>query len=522
MYALGAFRHCHIPRGARRLFGHIVLKVKECSMTGRIEKFKARFVLNGAREIKGIDYSEANTYAPVCSTTLIFSLASYASFHKLEIYSIDFAQAYINSDTNRTQYVSRPTWYPLPQHLDPNIYDGLQVLCGWYGDKEAAFLFAKLEHESFLACGFVQSKSDPCLYVYKGADGIICLVCYSDDCMVVPTSKSLLDQKVHELSRYIKIREYKLIDTFVGMKIKKNNNHTYTFTQEAYIDAMAEQFNVKHMERRKVKVPCPPVSYDIDELKASSDSEREKVKSLHTRNLLGAISFAATRTRPDVAHACFTVARASCDLGIKSYKVLIKILQYLLHTKHDGITIGSGNNIFPSVQVFCDASFASCIRTRKSTTGYVIMFNNSPLIAKTNIQRTVAASSTEAEVNSAVAALKRMKYIVNILMDLGFKVSSQCLIDNSAAVKMLNGGGMKASRHFMIRVKFAQEMVKRGEVEIVWIDGKQQTSDILTKNTGPILFNKHKSKLLNTAARYETNDDDDVNVNVDNDTQCTS
>ncbi|XP_055829494.1 uncharacterized mitochondrial protein AtMg00810-like [Solanum dulcamara] len=50
-----------------------------------------------------------------------------------------------------------------------------------------------------------------------------------------------------------------------------------------------------------------------------------------------------------------------------------------------------------SIQGFCDADWESCINTRKSITGYLVMFVDTLISWKSKKQATVSKSSAEAE-----------------------------------------------------------------------------------------------------------------------------
>ncbi|CAN0426989.1 unnamed protein product [Ascophyllum nodosum] len=80
----------------------------------------------------------------------------------------------------------------------------------------------------------------------------------------------------------------------------------------------------------------------------------------------------ATITRPDIACAVRTVARFCENPGPAHKKAVIKILQYLLHTKKWGITYG-GQSCGLCVETYTDSDFGACLDTRRSVSGAALM-----------------------------------------------------------------------------------------------------------------------------------------------------
>ena len=89
---------------------------------------------------------------------------------------------------------------------------------------------------------------------------------------------------------------------------------------------------------------------------------------------------------------------------------------------------------------YCDASHATDLKTRKSTTGYAFCLWKHLLFYKVKLQNTVATSSTEAEFIAAVSASKTAKYLRTVLKELGHPLRHPTKIheDNMAAIFMAN------------------------------------------------------------------------------------
>ena len=90
------------------------------------------------------------------------------------------------------------------------------------------------------------------------------------------------------------------------------------------------------------------------------------------REAVGALMRTATMTRPDIACAVRAVARFCENPGPAHKKAVMKILQYLLHTKEWEITYG-GQGCGLYIEAYTDFDFGACLDTRRSLKGAVFM-----------------------------------------------------------------------------------------------------------------------------------------------------
>ena len=90
------------------------------------------------------------------------------------------------------------------------------------------------------------------------------------------------------------------------------------------------------------------------------------------------------------------------------------VLRYLKGTASLGVTFGGSDSRSNSqtggrsraVLGYCDADYAGDVDTRRSTTGYVFLYNDGAISWSSRRQPTVAASTTEAEYMAEAAAAK--------------------------------------------------------------------------------------------------------------------
>jgi hypothetical protein len=73
--------------------------------------------------------------------------------------------------------------------------------------------------------------------------------------------------------------------------------------------------------------------------------------------------------------------------------------------------------------IYTDSDYAGCTDTRISVTGYTVFLLGVPILWKSKAQRSVTLSSAEAEFVACSEAAKDIKFVFQILWDMGIKVN---------------------------------------------------------------------------------------------------
>ena len=134
------------------------------------------------------------------------------------------------------------------------------------------------------------------------------------------------------------------------------------------------------------------------------------------------------------------------------------------------------------VMVWSDTDFAGCRRTRKSTSGGVIMFGDHCLKTYSQTQETIALSSGESELYGIVKAATMGLGIKGLMRDLGVEVEIEINTDSSAAKSIASRRGAGRVRHIEVRELWVQDRVSKGELKINKVKGKNNVADGLTKH----------------------------------------
>lgn len=98
-------------------------------------------------------------------------------------------------------------------------------------------------------------------------------------------------------------------------------------------------------------------------------------------------------------------------------EALCHTLRYINYTAGQGILLKATDKL--TLQAFSDSDWAACPDSRRSVTGYVMLFGNSPISWKSKKQSTVSRSSSEAEYRAMAAAASEVTWLVRLLQELG-------------------------------------------------------------------------------------------------------
>jgi hypothetical protein len=147
--------------------------------------------------------------------------------------------------------------------------------------------------------------------------------------------------------------------------------------------------------------------------------------------------------------------------------------------------------------VYSDTDFAGCRRTRKSTSGGVLMLGSHTIKTWSSTQSVIALSSGEAEYYGMVKAAAQGIGAKAMLLDFGVVIDEPIEVksDASAAIGIAQRRGMGKVRHIETNQLWLQEKVATGYIVITKIGTHDNLADQLTK---PVTEEKMKNHLEGT------------------------
>ena len=352
-----------------------------------------------------------------------------------------------------------------------------------YGLKNSAKAWFDTFAETLKGLGYSQSHYDECLWEYKNKseNKKIYIIVFVDDVLAIGDDDYINDF-ISKISQKYKIRDLGEAETFLGMEIVRNRkNRTLKIKQTKYIENMAKRFGLT-----EAKPVYTPLDTKVNLQKYKNVSELHPDNELY-RSIIGSAMYAAQLCRPDVL---FSVCKLSRYLNepTKIHMTQAKrVLTYLYTTKNQGITYGKkihgiiGHNI---IYGYADADFAADLDTRKSTTGWIFMYNGGAISWRSHQQSITALSTSEAEYMSLSDSAKEARSLLKLNISLETETPNNIKIfeDNRGAEKWTRAQSEpNRTKHIDISYHHIRDFVKLGGISIFPVETNLQLADAMTK-----------------------------------------
>ena len=131
--------------------------------------------------------------------------------------------------------------------------------------------------------------------------------------------------------------------------------------------------------------------------------------------------------------------------------------------------------------VFMDTDFAGCKKTRRSTSGGVLMIGSCCIRDYAKTQTTVSLSSGEAELHGIAQGSAQALGVQALLKDMGWHMSCHIHSDATAAIGICRRKGLGKIRHLDCTDLWIQEAMHSTKLTLHKVDGKLNPADVRTK-----------------------------------------
>jgi hypothetical protein len=210
--------------------------------------------------------------------------------------------------------------------------------------------------------------------------------------------------------------------------------------------------------------------------------------------------YLAKRARPDILCAVsFLCTRVREPTEFDKEK-LTRCLKYLNNTKTMGIVLSEGSDKWIiRVASYIDASYG-VHADGKSHSGAVHTLGAGPIAVRSNKQKLVTKSSTEAEMVAASDEMSHTLHYQEFLREQGYDVERAIVYqDNKSCMTLLEKGRSTSdrTRHIKIRHFWIHHYIETKEVALEYLPTDKMIADILTKPLQGEHFRRLRKLLLN-------------------------
>jgi hypothetical protein len=297
------------------------------------------------------------------------------------IQQLDVKNAFLHSTLSKTVFYCQPTGFTDPAHLD--------LVCrmhkSFYGLKQAPRAWYSPFATFLTTLRFLEAKSDTSLFIFHRDSDTVYLLLYVDDIILTASSTELLRHTISALQREFTMKDLGPLHHFLGITVECHLAGLFLHQRTYMLDIL----------KRAVMADCKPCTTPADlQAKLARDSGPPVEDASHFRSIAGALQYLIF-TRPDIAYVVQQICLHMHDPQEPHLTVMKRILRYLQGTPDYGLLLcrSSGSDLI----IYTDADYASCLETRRSTSGYVVFLGDNLVSWSAKRQIVVSRSSAEAE-----------------------------------------------------------------------------------------------------------------------------
>ncbi|GIL54468.1 hypothetical protein Vafri_9945 [Volvox africanus] len=455
------------PKGAKVLPCRWVYKVKT-NPDGSVDRFKARLVAKGFTQREGVDYGEL--FAPTSQASSFRALLAVAAARGLQVHQLDVATAFLNGELKEEIWMKEPPGY---ESKTPGM--ACRLLRSIYGLRQASRCWYDKLCTKFAEIGLFPSKSDPAMFVKVDEKGVILALVHVDDMCVAAKTQEMVNRIKGAIGGLFKVRDLGEIKVFLGMEVTRRENGDITLSQASYVERILSAHGLGDVKPRVL-----PMAVGTRVTPAKEDVEVLEDPTAY-RALVGELNYLAVSTRPDLAFALSVLSRYMAKLTKAAMGMAKGVLRYVAGTRNLGLVFR--RRLSEVIDGYSDSDWAGDMNTRRSTTGYIFRVNGTAVSWSSQLQRTVAASSEEAEYQALSAAVREALWLSKLCEDLGVEESQMRIqVDSQGAMNLGNNPiTSPRSKHIDVQHHLVRERVASGEVALQYCCTEKMVADVLTK-----------------------------------------
>jgi histone deacetylase 1/2 len=356
-----------------------VYKIKKRA-DGTVERYKARLVAKGFKQMYGIDYED--TFSPVVKAATVRLVLAVSVSQGWSLRQLDVKNVFLHGVLEEEVYMKQPPGFEdtrFPHHickLDKSLYGLKQAPCAWY-----ARLSSKLQD-----LGFVPSKADTSLFLFKRPGITIFVLIYVDDIIIASSSDEAISALLKKLSDDFALKDLGDLHFFLGIEVRKHQ-HGLVLTEEKYASDLLKKVGMTH------STSCPTPLSTTEKLSLHDGRPLGPEDSSNYRSVVGALQY-LTLTRPDLSFSVNKVCQYLHAPTTTHWTAVKRILRYIKGTIRIGLTFQRSSST--RISAFSDAEWAGCLDDRRSTGGLAVFFGPNLISWSARKQATVSRSNTEA------------------------------------------------------------------------------------------------------------------------------
>ncbi|KAD2805416.1 hypothetical protein E3N88_38793 [Mikania micrantha] len=406
---LGVWQLVDKPKGAKVIGTRWVLRCKKDDH-GIIVRNKARLVVQGFRQIEGLDYNEV--FAPVARLEAIRIFLAYASFKKFKVYQMDVKSAFLHGVISETVYVNQPPGFEDPLHRD-KVYKLDKAL---YGLHQAPRAWYETLSTHLLNNGFRRGVIDCTLFIREKDSDLLLVQVYVDDIIFGSTNDNLCKEFETVMKEKFEMSSMGEMKFFLGLQVDQSEAGIFIH-QTKYVGDILSRFSMS--DAKPAGTPLA-INHGI-----TPDEKGELIDATLYRGMIGSLMY-LTASRPDIMFATCLCARYQSKPRVSHLIAVKRIMRYLKGTPALGLCYPNDDNF--ELTAYSDSDYGGCKRDFKSTSAGCQFFGNRLVTWQCKKQTSVSTSTCEAEYIAAASCCSQIIWIQQQLRDYGLHFSNTPIV----------------------------------------------------------------------------------------------
>jgi hypothetical protein len=307
---------------------------------------------------------------------------------------------------------------------------------------------------SLHSLGLVRNNHEHAVYTRHTASQPLVIGVYVDDLLIIgPVDEDIAKFK-QETKEQFHMNDLGLLTYYLGIEVCQDNSRI-TLCQSSYACKLLEKTGM---------VNCNPSSTPMEaRLQLAKKSSERLVNANEYQSVVGALQY-LVHTRPDLAHSVSFVSRFMVEAHEDHLSAVKRILCYVAGTQEHGVRYARGRAENLTLLGFSDSDHAGDVEDSRNTSGIPFYLGQSPISLHSQMQKSMALSSCDAEyMSSSVATCPAIRLARLLTEILGAAVKTPLLkVDNKATSDLIkNPVHHGRSKHIQIRYHFVHECCRR-------------------------------------------------------------
>jgi hypothetical protein len=371
-----------------------------------------------------------------------------------------------------------------------------------YGLAQAGRCFRQTLHRTLTEhCGLVSNETDPGIY-YEISDGVLSamVVIHVDDFLGWCISKQRRSALKLSLEACHDVTWTDDPHSILSLELCMPGDGFVYLTQEKYIIECMSKYNIPTMFNTRLlgaKAKIIPTPSE-NELKLSTP---ELVHQM--QQLVGGANYASTQSRFDTLYMVNALSQLMTKAIPRLIENCIDVFRYLYSTRALSLVYGGDISGGIRLEGHSDASFPPTPDARAqmgNIISIVVNGHRNIISAKSRKVDHVCTSVTDAEISAGSECAMGLVAVRTCLIELRVIPPTQkatLFIDNRATVIIAQDGGYYPKlAHINRKHKYIMECVANGVIEVLWVAGKDNPADCLTKPLGRSELDKIRAELF--------------------------